>query len=679
MTPDPQRVKSIFLAALESASTDRGPFLDEACAGDAELRRRVERLLDAHDRPDSLPKAEAAPGLTQDSVPEDPRGTLPGSAETPGAVLGPYQLQEAIGEGGMGTVWMAQQTEPVKRLVAVKLIKRGMDSQQVLARFEAERQALALMDHPNIAKVHDAGAAPDGRPFFVMELVQGVPITKYCDEHRLTPRQRLELFVPVCQAIQHAHQKGVIHRDVKPSNVLVALYDDRPVPKVIDFGVAKATGSQLTEQSLHTEFGAVVGTLEYMSPEQASFNQLDVDTRSDIYALGVLLYELLTGSTPLTRQQLKETALTETLRLIRDVDPPKPSTRLTASDALPSISAQRRTEPAKLARLVRGELDWIVMKALEKDRVRRYETANGLGRDVQHYLRHEPVEAGPPSHWYRLRTWVRRNGGWGPLLTGVFILLSLPALLLWALITNLQLATVRLVHNRELQDTNMRLVLGLQQKEYQSLENQAVADFLSRAVLGQELGARRPDSDLRLRTALDRAARRLKDRPIVYPRAELRARALLATAYEDVGEEGKAKAQRDRVLVLSRQLLEPSRKARAASRETWGARHPCTLRNALELADLCYWLENYEEAEQLLLACYRQLEVPPTGARIRFGPFEDEDLHEFMEYVEHPGQLAETLEGLVRLYDAWGKNDKADEWRKKLAEATAAGKAPSQP
>jgi hypothetical protein len=307
MPVDARRLKDLFVAASELPATGRPAYLERECGADAELRGRVEALLKAHDASGSYLQepAPSPPQQTGEFAPHPADAApLPTSAAyqpgpAPGTVLaGRYTLVEPIGDGGMGTVWRAQQTEPVKRLVAVKLIKPGMDSRQVLARFEAERQALALMDHPNIARVLDAGTAPDGRPFFVMELVKGVPITRYCDEHRLTPRQRLELLVPVCQAIQHAHHKGVIHRDVKPSNVLVALYDDRPVPKVIDFGVAKATGPQLTEQTLHTGFGAVVGTVEYMSPEQASFNQLDVDTRSDIYSLGVLLYELLTGGPP---------------------------------------------------------------------------------------------------------------------------------------------------------------------------------------------------------------------------------------------------------------------------------------------------------------------------------------------------------------------------------------------
>jgi hypothetical protein len=270
---------------------------------------------------------------------------------------------------------------------------------------------LALMEHPNIARVLDAGTTTSGRPYFVMELVKGIPVTRYCDEHRLTPRQRLELFVPVCQAVQHAHQMGIIHRDLKPSNVLVARYDDRPVPKVIDFGVAKATGQQLTEQTLHTGFGAVVGTLEYMSPEQASFNQRDVDTRSDVYALGVLLYELLAGGPPFSRKELEKAGMLEMLRAIREQEPPKPSTRLNTADGLPTLAANRGTEPANLRRLVRGELDWIVMKALEKDRSRRYDTATGLAGDVQRYLSDEPVQACLPSAGYRFRKFARRNKG----------------------------------------------------------------------------------------------------------------------------------------------------------------------------------------------------------------------------------------------------------------------------
>jgi serine/threonine protein kinase/tetratricopeptide (TPR) repeat protein len=443
--------EDIFHEALAKGTPEeRAAYLDAACAGNPEVRASVEALLQANVGASGfLAAAPVAPAATCADGPGATPAEETEACERPGTRIGPYKLVEPIGEGGMGTVWMAQQTEPVQRLVAVKLIKPGMDSKQVLARFEAERQALALMDHPNIAKVLDAGAAPDGRPFFVMELVngesrpleagktadgqpffvmelvKGMPITRYCDEHRLTPRQRLELFVPVCQAIQHAHHKGIIHRDVKPSNVLITQYDGRPVPKVIDFGLAKAAGAQLTEQSLHTGFGAVVGTVEYMSPEQASFNQLDVDTRSDVYSLGVLLYELLTGSPPFSCKGPEKAGLLEMLRRVREQEPPTPSTRLSTAEGLLTLAKNRGTEPRRLAALVRGELDWIVMKCLEKDRNRRYETANGLAHDIERYLHDEPVAAGPPSAAYRLRKFVRRHRG--PVVAAVLILLALVA------------------------------------------------------------------------------------------------------------------------------------------------------------------------------------------------------------------------------------------------------------
>jgi eukaryotic-like serine/threonine-protein kinase len=412
-----QNEKSLFLAALEiDSDAERAAFLKKACEGDPQLQAEVDALLQAHAK--SQPILDATPS-------PDPAVDQP-TADRSGAVIGPYKLIEQIGEGGMGIVWMAQQTEPVKRLVALKLIKAGMDSKLVIARFEAERQALALMDHANICRVLDAGATSAGRPYFVMDLIKGgVPITRYCDEHRLTPRQRLELFLPVCHAIQHAHQKGVIHRDLKPSNVLVALYDGKPVPKVIDFGVAKATEQNLTDKTLITGFGAIVGTLEYMSPEQAEINQLDIDTRSDIYSLGVLLYELLAGSPPFTRKDLEKAGMMEMLRVIREQEPSKPSTKLSTAEGLPSLAANRGTEPAKLTKLVRGELDWIVMKALEKDRNRRYETANGFAMDVQRYLADEPVAACPPSAMYRVRKFARRNKG--PVLAAAAILFVLLA------------------------------------------------------------------------------------------------------------------------------------------------------------------------------------------------------------------------------------------------------------
>jgi len=415
--------ESLFAAASELLPRERPAFLDGACT-DPIQRARVDGLLRSH---------EGAGSFLGRPVLTPPTANVVPPSESPGHTIGPYKLVEEIGEGGMGMVYLAQQQNPVKRLVAIKVIKSGMDSRQVLARFEAERQALALMDHPNIARVFDGGMTESGRPYFVMELVKGMPITRYCDDHRLTPNDRLELFVQVCQAVQHAHTKGVIHRDLKPSNVLVAPYDGKPVVKVIDFGVAKAAGVPLTEKTLVTGFGAVVGTPEYMSPEQAELNNRDIDTRSDVYSLGILLYELLTGSTPLTAKRVKEAALLEVLRVIREEEPPRPSTRLSTTEELPSIAAVRGVDPAKLSRLVRGELDWIVMKALEKDRSRRYETANALAIDIQRYLADEPVQACPPSAGYRLRKFLRRNR-FGLAAAGLvlLVLISLSGSIGWA-------------------------------------------------------------------------------------------------------------------------------------------------------------------------------------------------------------------------------------------------------
>jgi serine/threonine protein kinase len=399
--------ESLFTAALAIGDpVARAAFLDRACAGEPDRRQRIEALLAASDQSNPLDRPPVDLAQTGAHFPATPEAS---SSAVVGDRVGPYKLLERIGEGGMGEVWVADQLEPIKRRVALKLIKPGMDSKSVLARFEAERQALAVMDHPNIAKVLDAGQTADGRPYFVMELVKGTPITEFADARRLTPQQRLELFVPVCQAIQHAHMKGIIHRDIKPSNVLVALHDETPVPKVIDFGVAKAVGQQLTERTLYTAFGALVGTPAYMAPEQATFNQLDVDTRADVYALGVLLYELLAGSPPIEKERLKKAALDEVLRIVREEEPPRPSQRLSTTETRANIAAVRGTDPAKLSALMKGEIDWIVMKALEKDRTRRYETANGFAADVQRYLAGEPVQAVPPSLGYQLYKAYRKN------------------------------------------------------------------------------------------------------------------------------------------------------------------------------------------------------------------------------------------------------------------------------
>jgi serine/threonine protein kinase/lipopolysaccharide biosynthesis regulator YciM len=397
---------SVFGQALERASPEeRAAYLDAVCRGDAAMRARLEALLRADQEAGDFLRGSssaASPAATVDEL----------IREGPGTVIAPYKLLEQIGEGGFGVVFMAEQHEPVRRKVALKLLKPGMDTCQVIARFEAERQALALMDHPNIAKILDAGQTTSGRPYFAMDLVKGLPITAYCDQSQLTPRQRLELFIPACQAVQHAHQKGIIHRDLKPSNVLVTLYDGAPLVKIIDFGIAKALGQQLTDKTLFTGFAQLLGTPLYMSPEQAALSNVDVDTRSDIYSLGVLLYELLTGATPFDKERFKEAGYDEMRRIIREEEPPKPSTRVsTLGQAATTVSAQRQSDPKKLSRHLRGELDWIVMKCLEKDRNRRYETANDLARDLQRYLAGEPVLAGPPSATYQLQKLVRRNKG----------------------------------------------------------------------------------------------------------------------------------------------------------------------------------------------------------------------------------------------------------------------------
>ena len=418
--PD-QNAQRIFAEALAlTDAIERRVYLDRACT-DSALRREVESLLLAH---------EQAGRFLQKTI------LLPPSdftIERTGTMIGRYKLLQKIGEGGFGAVYMAEQVEPVQRKVAVKIIKAGMDTREVVARFEAERQALALMDHPNIARVFDAGATEAGRPYFVMELVNGIPITDYCDREQLSTTERLQLFMKVCHAVQHAHQKGIIHRDLKPNNILVTLHDGEPVPKVIDFGIAKALGQRLTDKTLFTAFQNMIGTPAYMSPEQAELSGLDIDTRADIYSLGVLLYELLTGVTPFDAEMWRQAALDEIRRMIRDVEPAKPSTRLqTLGLKLDDVAKRRHTEPNALQRLVRGDLDWIVMKALEKDRRRRYETPDAFASDVARHLSNEPVLASSPSVPYLIEKFARRHkAGLAVTTTLLLLLLAGAAVSTW--------------------------------------------------------------------------------------------------------------------------------------------------------------------------------------------------------------------------------------------------------
>ncbi|HEX3147740.1 MAG TPA: serine/threonine-protein kinase [Gemmataceae bacterium] len=586
--------QSLFIAAAEIADpAERAKYLDRVCGVDKPLLQRVQNLLDRASNAGSfLEKPAVGHDVTSEFQSEIARPAAVASAkaiEQPGVMIDSYKLIEQIGEGGMGAVWMAQQTDPVKRLVALKLVKAGMDSKSVIARFEAERQALALMDHPNIARVLDGGTTPAGRPYFVMDLVKGLPITKFCDKHRFTPLQRLELFIAVCQAVQHAHQKGIIHRDLKPSNVLVALYDDKPVPKVIDFGLAKATGQQLTDKTLVTGFGAIVGTLEYMSPEQAEFNQLDIDTRSDIYSLGVLLYELLAGSPPFAKGDLEKAGMLEMLRVIREKEPSKPSTKLSTAERLPTLAANRGTEPAKLTKLIRGELDWIVMKALEKDRGRRYETAGGLAEDVHRYMLHEPVHAHPASAAYRLRKFARRHKG--PVLAA-----SLLLLVLVVGVVGTTAGFVRAEHQRQIAEQNETKAIAAAAAEKQERQlaqaREAEALALFQFVDEKIIAAARPEGqagglgrEVTIRKALEVALPEIGPRFANQPLVEARLRFTVGTSFANLGERKIATDQIERSLALRRKHL--------------ASDHPDTLACMNNLANCYYAMGRVADATKL--------------------------------------------------------------------------------
>jgi tetratricopeptide (TPR) repeat protein len=589
-TPEHEKLEELFRAALERDSdAERTAFLAEACGEDAALRSHVEGLLKVH----------ARVGSFLDGPPVDPEATLESwtPREATGTRVGRYKILQEIGEGGFGTVYMAEQEEPVRRKVALKIIKLGMDTKQVIARFEAERQALALMDHANIAHVLDAGATETGRPYFVMELVKGINITEYCDKHKLTARQRLKLFIPVCHAVQHAHQKGVIHRDLKPNNVLVTLLDSEPVPKVIDFGIAKATSQRLTDKTLFTEFRQFLGTPEYMSPDQAEISGLDVDTRTDIYSLGVLLYELLTGTTPFDAKTLRSAGYDEIKRIIREVEPPRPSTRvqtLSTTEQGVTIARARQTDPVALSRVVRGDLDWILMKAMEKDRTRRYATAKDLADDIERHLRHEPVVAGPPGAGYKFRKFVRRHR------VGV----SAGSTIAVALLAGLSLATAGLIHaNRaraelEVERDAARVAHATAQEQRtlaeaaaeaarkEANESATVNDFLQR-MLRSVHPRKALGREVTVRYVLDEAASEIDEGALAeQPEVEAAVRMTLGETYQALGLYDPAEVQ--------------LRAAEALCQAQLGDEHPQTLRSNHALARVLRVKGKFGEAEALL-------------------------------------------------------------------------------
>jgi serine/threonine protein kinase len=625
MHHEPIDEKAIFNSARRiAAREERVAYLQQVCGHAPEAMQRIAELLRVYDQENSfLESPPFVPGTTIDSL---------AVAERSGTLIGHYKLLEQIGEGGFGVVFMAEQQQPVRRKVALKVLKPGMDTRQVVARFEAERQALAIMDHPNIARVHDGGATASGRPYFVMELVKGIPITEFCDQNKLTTRQRLELFVPLCQAVQHAHQKGIIHRDLKPSNVLVSVHDTTPVIKVIDFGVAKALGQELTDKTLFTGFAQMIGTPLYMSPEQAGQSGLDIDTRSDIYSLGVLLYELLTGTTPFTHERLGEVGFDELRRIIREEEPPRPSTRIsTLGQAASTLSAQRQSDPKKLSQLLRGELDWVVMKCLEKDRNRRYETASALAADVERYLADEAVQACPPTAGYRLRKFLRRNKG--PVLAAAVVVLAL-----MGGVVGTTAGLLKAWRERDAKENARK------EAAEQADIAAAVNDFLQKYLLRQVSGWQQadwllePDPDLKVRTLLDRAAagigERFRDKPLVAAAIHR----TIGGAYRDVGEYEQA----IRHLTAARELFETHR----------GTDHPDTLA-AMDNLAMAYLRDGrIAEARKL----YEQ--VSEQRAQ-QLGPDHRDTLttlHDLAWTYLSAGETADAIEQLERLRDRQSEN-----------------------
>jgi serine/threonine protein kinase len=634
------QAKSIFLEAIDEHAPEQWPaFLDRACAGDAELRAAVEKLLRAQSALGSFHEATsfAPPAADEERV-----------GESPGTVLGPYKLLEQIGEGGFGVVFLAEQQRPIRRRVALKILKPGFDGSQAVARFEAERQALALMHHPNVARVLDAGETPPAvaggspRPFFVMELVKGVAITEFCDRNRLPPEARLRLFLDVCRAIQHAHHKGVIHRDIKPSNVLVALHDGAPVVKVIDFGVAKAVVQKLTERTLFTAHGQMIGTPAYMSPEQAEMGRLDIDTRSDVYALGVLLYELLTGSTPLEDERVREAGYGELQRLIRDEEAPRPSARVSSRGGAVTVAAANRgLDARRLARLLAGDLDWIVLKALEKDRGRRYDTPGRLAEDVERYLRREAIFARPPSLGYRARKFARRH--WRGVLTAAAVaaaLLGGTAAATWQAVQATrakQQAVAALAAERE----------ARQAAQAEEAKTRAVLAFVEDKVLA----AARPEGwegglgrEVTLGQAVEAAVpfveSNFRDQPLV----EARLRLTLGTSFLYRGEPQKAAQQYEAARALCARHLGPD--------------HPDTLVCLNQLANSYAALGRHADALRLR-------EQTLALRRTELGP-------------DDPDTLA-SMNNLANSYEVLGRHSEAIDLREQTLARRKARLGPDDP